>query len=48
MKTIIILASTKKEALEIANRETEKLEFQSVYKYSKGKGNNFYQFVINP
>lgn len=43
-KTIIILASNKKEAKEIALKQYGKLcTYVSPYKYSS-KGNNFYQF----
>lgn len=41
---IIIFANTKKEATEIASKEYPTLKFKSVYKYSKGEGNNFYEF----
>jgi len=41
---VIIFANDKKEALKIAFLEYPKHIFEKVYKYSKGSGNNFYQF----
>lgn len=46
-KIIIIFASTVKEAKEIANKECNgRLLYVAPYKYSKGKGNNFYEFIL--
>jgi len=41
---VIIFANDKKEALQIALLNYPKHIFEKVYKYSKGYGNNFYQF----
>lgn len=47
MKTEIYFDNTLKEAKERANKEHgQKAVYQDVYKYSKGKGNNFYRFFI--
>jgi hypothetical protein len=43
MKTVIILASTKKEAIQLAGLSAK---YIGVYKYTKGKGNNFYEFEM--
>jgi len=44
MSVHIIFVATKKEALHRAKEGKENLLFEKVYKYSRGKGNNFYQF----
>ncbi len=41
---VIIFANSKKEAIETARLEHPEHIFENVYKYSKGSGNNFYQF----
>jgi hypothetical protein len=44
---VIIFASTKKEAAQIANKEYgENAKYIQPYKYSKGRGNNFYEFNV--
>lgn len=42
----IIHADNKKEATQIANSINTNLIFDKVYKYNRGKGNNFYQFKL--
>lgn len=47
-KIIIIFASTVKEAKEIAIKEYGgKAVYSHPFKYSKGKGNNFYEFNLS-
>ncbi len=42
-KIVIIFESTVKEAKKIASKN-RRLVYIAPYKYSKGKGNNFYEF----
>ena len=46
-KIIIILASNKKEAKEIASKNYEGAIYEKPYRYAS-KGNNFYQFFLKP
>ena len=46
-KEIIYFASTKKKAKDLAQKEYgDTIEYVKPYKYSKGKGNNFYEFKL--
>lgn len=42
----IIQANTLREAKQIAFNKNPFLNYEKVYKYTKGKGNNFYQFKV--
>lgn len=47
MKTEIYFRNTLKEDKEDAHKEHgSKAVYQDVYKYSRGKGNNFYRFFV--
>ncbi len=47
-KIVIIFASTVREAKEFAAKDNQNLVYITPYKYSKGKGNNFYEFNEQP
>lgn len=43
---VIIFCDTKKQAIKRAILDYPNYIFEKVYKISKGKGNNFYQFKL--
>lgn len=47
MKTVIRFDHSKKEAIDFMNTAYKNAIYIGVYKYSKGKGNNFYEFKVS-
>lgn len=47
MDTVIMFANSVKEAKQyMLNEYSDRFKYIGVYKYSKGKGNNFYKFIF--